>query len=238
MPLRRDGKLLGMIASARLEVRRFADKQIALLQNFAAQAVIAMENARLLDELRGRTRDLQELLEYQTATSDVLKVISRSTSATSQPVLEAVVDNGGARCAAPPVGGLQRGVTAKNSAGWRCAASRCHSDGGAVVRSRPFLPGRGNRHRAERLLEGARVAHMRRHRRRPRRCGDPRRPGSRKVGIRAIGVRGVARGGRLARGLSWLARQRSATRSASGEIALVENLRRRRRSSRWRMRGS
>ena len=97
VPLLRDGRVEGMMALSRPTPGPFTDRQIELVQTFADQAVIAIENARLFDEVQERTRELSESLHFQTAASDVLKVISRSPD-TLQPVLDVIVETSRELC--------------------------------------------------------------------------------------------------------------------------------------------
>ncbi len=97
VPLMQEGEPIGAISLRRMEALPFSDKQIELLKSFADQAVIAISNVRLFEEVQAKTRDLEESLQFQTASSDVLKVISRSPDAL-QPVLDVIVETSRELC--------------------------------------------------------------------------------------------------------------------------------------------
>ena len=127
VPLLREGTPIGVFILTHHEVRPFTEKQIELVQTFADQAVIAIENVRLFDEVQARTHDLAESLEQQTATAEVLQVIS-SSPGELQPVFETMLSNMCRICDAqlsgtsPTRGGR---IPARRAA--RCTSRLCRS---------------------------------------------------------------------------------------------------------------
>ena len=137
VPLVREGSPIGLFVLHRAVVRPFTDKQIKLVETFADQAVIAIENARLLNELRQRTTELSEALEQQTATADVLKVISRSQF-DLQLVLDNLIQTATSLC------GAKRGVIFRRDGDLYRAAAFYNATPELIefVRSHPIVPGR------------------------------------------------------------------------------------------------
>ena len=136
VPMLKEGRLVGAIVVNRREVRAFTQKQIALIRTFADQAVIAIENVRLFKELQARNAEITEALEQQTATAEILKVISSSPTDT-QPVFEAIIDNALRLCDAP-VGAtatIRRGTPSQ----WPRLAEQAQSSPNGSPRTRSHL---------------------------------------------------------------------------------------------------
>jgi len=138
VPLRREGQTIGVFTLTRQTVRAFTAKQIELVSTFADQAVIAIENARLFDEVQAKTRDLEESLQQQTATSDVLKVISRSAF-DLQAVLDTLVSSAARLCEAE-MAFIMRREGDEYRAGAAVGFSREYI---RFLEAHPIAPGRG-----------------------------------------------------------------------------------------------
>jgi two-component system NtrC family sensor kinase len=139
VPLLRDGSPIGIILVSRRTVRPFDSRQIELVTTFADQAVIAIENTRLFEEVQARTRDLSESLQQQTATADVLKVISRSTF-DLKSVLQTLVESAARLCDA------DKGTITRQQAGvfFRAEAYGFSQEFIDYVRTVPIEPERGS----------------------------------------------------------------------------------------------
>ncbi len=139
VPLMREGEPIGVIGLARIRVEPFTQREIELVTTFADQAVIAIENVRLFDEVQARTRELQETLEYQTAASDVLNVISRSPS-NIQPVLETIADTAQRLCHA------EQAYIMRLDAGlyYLAAAKDARPERIEYLKNNPIVPDRGS----------------------------------------------------------------------------------------------
>src|SRR5262249_14736897 len=151
-PLLREGEVIGVLSVNRDEVNPFTEKQIELVTTFADQAVIAIENARLFDEVQARTRDLSESLQQQTATADVLKIISRSAF-DLRTVLQTLIESAARFCDADKATVLRE----KNGAFYRTEAYGFTREFMDYVKDVPIEADRGSAS-GRALLEG-RVVH-------------------------------------------------------------------------------